>query len=209
MNVLRMAEADFHERLEFAPEDCFRPATLADVFPDRPEAPAELDLGCGDGGFLLALARAFPERNFLGVERLLGRVRRVCRLAERTGLSNVRILRLETGYTVRWLLPRERFRRVHLLFPDPWPKKKHRERRLVTPAFAGAARDLLEPGGEFLFKSDHEDYFAAAADVLRATEGWVELPWEEGAFPYPETDFERRWRREGKGIRRLRLGRLP
>jgi len=203
-----MPEPDVFERFEFAPEDCFRPAELADIFPERPDAPVELDLGCGDGGFLLALARSCPEHNFLGVERLLGRVRRVCRAAERGGLRNVRVLRLETGYTVAWLLPRERFRRIHLLFPDPWPKKKHWERRLVTSAFAGAARDLLRPGGEFLFKSDHEDYFTEAAAVLRETTGWEEIPWDDDACFYPETDFERRWKREGKPIRRLRLRRL-
>ncbi|MCB1233417.1 MAG: hypothetical protein KDN19_24455, partial [Verrucomicrobiae bacterium] len=57
---------------ELYPPDWFRRLTAAEVFPGRPEAPAEIDLGCGDGGFLVARAGRHPERNFLGVERLLG-----------------------------------------------------------------------------------------------------------------------------------------
>jgi tRNA (guanine-N7-)-methyltransferase len=196
---------DWIEPLEFAPLDCFRRVSVAEMFPDRPEAPLELDLGCGDGGFLLAMARQHPERNFLGVERLLGRVRKVCRRAWRSEISNVRLLRLETSYTVNWLLPREAFTRIHLLFPDPWPKKKHEERRLVTPQFVRAAADLLVPGGEFLFKSDHPSYFAEAAALLRAEPAFVETDWGPDAFPYFETDFERRWKAEGKPIQGLRL----
>ncbi|MEZ5302639.1 MAG: hypothetical protein R3F11_18685 [Verrucomicrobiales bacterium] len=63
------------------------------------------DLGCGDGRFLLRMAAHFPERNFLGVERLLGRVRKVCRLAGERGLENLRVLRLESGYAIGWLPP--------------------------------------------------------------------------------------------------------
>lgn len=193
------------EPFEFLPEDCFRRAGLGEIFPERPGAPVELDLGCGDGGFLLAMARRHPDRNFLGVERLLGRVRKVCRRAWRDGIPNVRLLRLETAYTVEWLLPPRSFTRIHLLFPDPWPKKKHEERRLVTPGFARAAADLLAPGGEFLFKSDHPPYFAEAAAVLRAEPAFAEIDWREDAFPYFETDFERRWKAQGKWIQALRL----
>jgi tRNA (guanine-N7-)-methyltransferase len=115
------------------------------------------------------------------------------------------LLRLETSYTVDWLLPVGAFARVHLLFPDPWPKKKHQERRLVTRQFARAAADLLVPGGEFLFKSDHPAYFAEAASVLRTEPFFQELDWHPEAFAYVETDFERRWKSEGKRIQCLRL----
>jgi tRNA (guanine-N7-)-methyltransferase len=197
---------DCYEAQEFAPGDCFRRVRVEDIFPDRPEAPLELDLGSGDGRFLLAMAQRYPERNFLGVERLLGRVRKVCRRAARTGVGNVRVLRLETSYVVKWLLPHGAFTRIHLLFPDPWPKKKHEERRLVTPEFAQAAAALLAPGGEFLFKSDHPNYFAEAATVLRQAGLFEECAWTRESFPYFETDFERRWKSEGKAIEAIRLG---
>lgn len=199
---------DFVEPLEFAPEDCFRRVLLEEIFPERPGAPVELDLGCGDGRFLLAMACAYPERNFLGVERLLGRVRKVCRRASRLGIRNVRVMRLETSYVVKWLLPQGAFTRIHLLFPDPWPKKKHEERRLVTAEFARAASGLLVPGGEFLFKSDHPAYFAEAAATLRQVPEFLPEVWSKETFRYFETDFERRWKSEGKPIEALRLRKI-
>src|SRR5215216_2492059 len=68
-------------------------------------APVEIDLGCGDGSFLTAMARENPEHNFLGIERLLGRVRSVCSKVARLDLTNARVLRMESSYTVTNLLP--------------------------------------------------------------------------------------------------------
>src|ERR1700735_3626745 len=95
----------------------------------------ELDLGAGDGGFALAYAQLHPEINLLAVERLLGRVRKIEKRAARAKLGNLRILRLELAYTVRYLLPPESISVAHILFPDPWPKRRHWPRRLVQPDF--------------------------------------------------------------------------
>ena len=89
--------------IELIPADYFAPLDLAQVFP-RP-APLEVDLGCGDGAFLVALAERFPERNFLGLEKLAGRVRRACKKASRLALPNVRVLRIESAYAIQYLLP--------------------------------------------------------------------------------------------------------
>src|SRR6267378_194279 len=67
-------------------------------------APLEIDLGCGDGAFLAALVQENPAHNFLGIERLLGRVRSVCRKVARLDLKNARILRMESDYAVTHLL---------------------------------------------------------------------------------------------------------
>ncbi len=121
--------------LELIPEDYFAPLDLGQVFP-RP-GPLEVDLGCGDGRFLVALAERFPERNFLGIEKLAGRVEAACRKGARRGLPNVRVLRIETSYAIQYLLPPASVEVVHLLFPDPWPKERHQRRRIVT---AGISR---------------------------------------------------------------------
>ncbi|MEM7012836.1 MAG: tRNA (guanosine(46)-N7)-methyltransferase TrmB [Verrucomicrobiota bacterium] len=197
-------KSDAIEPLEFLPSDYFAKATSADIFDVDREM--ELDLGCGDGGFLISMAKQNPERNFLGVERLLGRVRKVCRKAQRANLDNVRLLRLDSAYSVRWLLPKAAFARVHLLFPDPWPKKRHHRRRIVTEEFGRNVRQLLVPGGEFLFKTDHEEYFEEASERLaQLTDIFEIVDWSEDAFFYAETDFERQWKAEGKTIGRLRL----
>ncbi|MFK5922733.1 MAG: tRNA (guanosine(46)-N7)-methyltransferase TrmB [Verrucomicrobiota bacterium] len=191
--------------LELYPENLFQRLAVGDLFGET-ESALEIDLGCGDGRFLQAMAEQFPQSNYLGIERLLGRVRKVCRRSERAGLKNVRALRLETTYAVEWLLPRACAQRVHLLFPDPWPKKKHHKRRLMAqPEFLKSVANLLEEGGEFLFKTDHEDYFEVAQEAAEICPHFKVMDWPEDAFFYAETDFERQWKEVGRRIQGLRL----
>jgi tRNA (guanine-N7-)-methyltransferase len=189
------------------PADYFRRARRSEIFPGA--APLEIDLGCGDGSFLVAMARAFPERCFLGVERLLGRVRKVCKCLCREGLANARVLRLESRYTVEWLLPPGSVARLHLLCPDPWPKARHHHRRLVQPGFLAAVWEALQPGGEFLFKTDDPAYFTWVEEKVAACGRFELLDWPESAFFYPVTDFERQWLAAGRTLRRLRLRKNP
>ena len=185
------------------PSDYFRRVEKREIFPD--DRPLEVDLGCGDGSFLLAMADHHPERNFLGVERLLGRVRKVCRRAGRAGLDNLRVLRLESRYTVEWLLGPASVSRLHLLCPDPWPKARHHRRRLIQREFLEAVERVLEPGGEFLFKTDHDEYFEWAEEKVAEFGRFERLAWPEDAFFYPKTDFQVLWEGEGKRLQSMRL----
>jgi hypothetical protein len=110
-------------------------------------APLEIDLGCGDGTFLSTMAQAFPERDFVGVEKLLGRVRSACRKIAARGLPNARIWRTDIDAVVTELLPPGSVAVCHLLFPDPWPKRRHHVRRTVTAAGCGAWRRRSHPAG--------------------------------------------------------------
>ena len=107
--------------IELIPEDYFAPLDLARVFPNP--GPLEVDLGCGDGGFVVAQAERFPERNFLGIEKLGGRVQRASRKGARLGLRNVRILRVESAYAIQYLLPRARSTPYIYFSPIPGPRK--------------------------------------------------------------------------------------
>ncbi len=187
---------------EFVPADYFRVMEQAEI--RRPGRPLEVDLGCGDGSFLMEMASHHPERDFLGVERLLGRVRKVCRKITRRKLDNARVLRLESRYVVEWLLPEASVSRLHLLCPDPWPKVRHHRRRLVQADFLTAVLRALEPGGEFLFMTDHEEYFLWAEDKVAEFGKFERLPWDEKTFFYPKTDFQELWESEGKTMWRLR-----
>lgn len=188
----------------FIPDDYFRELTKGEIFAD-PARPLEIDLGCGDGSFLVAMAVQHPERNFLGVERLAGRVAKVARKITAAGLTNARVLRLESVYTVGWLLPAASVTRLHLLCPDPWPKKKHHARRLMAiPEFHRGLHRILEPQGEFLFKTDDAEYFAVGTAEFDALSDFERLDWPEDAFFYAQTDFERQWLRQGKTLQRAR-----
>lgn len=189
---------------EMVPAHYFRQLDPAELC--RPGRPLEIDLGCGDGSFLLGMAEHHPERDFLGVERLLGRVRKVCRKLTRRGLDNARVLRLDSKYLVEWLLPPGSVSRIHLLCPDPWPKARHHRRRLVQVGFLEAVSRALAPDGEFLFMTDHPEYHEWALERVKEFGGFTLLPWQEDSFFYPKTDFQLQWEAEGKSMMRLRCG---
>lgn len=180
----------------FVPQDFFRRHSVADIFGDAERC--EVDLGCGDGGFLLEMAAHYPERRFLGVERLLGRVRKVCRDSEKRRLVNIKALRLESRYFLEWFIAPGSITRLHYLFPDPWPKEKHHKNRLVQDSFIPVLHRALAENGELLFKTDHEEYFLWVCEKLDASPLFERVDWDEPF--YPKTDFQRQWEAMGKPI---------
>ena len=192
---------------ELVPSDYFRPLLREEVFPD-PARPLELDVGCGDGTFLLGMAAHYPERDFLGIERLNGRVRKITRRAQRLGLTNVRVLSLESSYALGWLLPDGLADRMHLLFADPWPKKRHARHRFLQPDNLAVIHRVLRAEGEFLFKTDHEPYFDEGVDVTDASPLFRRIDWIPADEFYPVTDFEQQWLDMGKLIQSARWKRV-
>lgn len=188
----------------FVPEDYFREVRIAEIFPDETK-PLEVDLGCGDGLFLEQMAALNPEHNFLGVERLAGRVTKTARRIARRGLANARVLRLESNYTIGWLLPPRSLSRLHLLCPDPWPKKAHRKNRIINDeGFLPGLQRVLMPGAEFFLKSDDAGFFENALEVMSAAPAFRRLDWSAEPSEYPRTTFENQWLALGKTMHRAR-----
>jgi tRNA (guanine-N7-)-methyltransferase len=188
----------------FIPTDYFRELRRDEIFAGA-SRPLEVELGSGDATFLVAMAHQFPDRDFLGVERMFGRVEKTMRKITRRKLTNAKVMRLESAYTCAWLLPAGSVSRLHLLCPDPWPKKKHHRHRLVNSAeFLDGLTRVLQPGGEFLLKTDHEEYFQDALLSLASRPVFQRLDWPDDAFFYPTTDFEKQWLSQGCTIHRAR-----
>ncbi|MCX8089589.1 MAG: tRNA (guanosine(46)-N7)-methyltransferase TrmB [Verrucomicrobiae bacterium] len=175
------------------------PLRLEELFP-KPQ-PLEVELGCGDATFLVEYAARHPERNFLGVERLLGRLRKLDRKGRRLGLTNVRGVRIECAYFLEYLLPPRCTSALHVYFPDPWPKKKHRHKRLINERFPELARRVLLPGGVVYLRTDDADYFAQMQAVFGGHPAFrsTETPEELASLL---TDFEREFR--ARNIQTLR-----
>jgi tRNA (guanine-N7-)-methyltransferase len=163
--------------------------------------PLEIELGSGDGSFLVNYAKLHPDRNFLGLERLLGRLRKLDRKGRRAGLANLRGLRIESAYFLEYLLPVGAASVIHLYFPDPWPKRKHRKNRLVNEHFPEIVFQALAPGGAIYLRTDDENYFAQMVTVFAASPSFrpIETPVELSAVV---TDFERGFTARGVATRR-------
>ena len=185
---------------EFIPESYFNPLDLTSIF--GRSAPLQVDLGCGDGSFLAALAKETPDHNFLGLERLAGRVRSAARKA--APLANVRILRIETAYAVKYLLPPDSVHAFHLLFPDPWPKRRHHARRIFTSEFLEALLVSLSPGSSLHLATDQPDYFGEMERLTSASKLLEMVPRNGGQTTFMTT-FEKRFVAAGLPIYRLEL----
>ena len=186
---------------EIVPSNYFAPLDFEAVYGTR--APLEVDLGCGDGSFLTSAAAANSERNFLGVERLFGRVRSACQKIAANGLTNARVLRCEISYAVCHLLPPGSVAVFHLMFPDPWPKRRHAARRLFTEGFLTSLEQALAPGGSIRIATDQRKYFTEIERVAARSTGFVATP-DQGTSDAVST-FEKRFNRDAIEIHRLML----
>ena len=183
------------ENLVYALPSIVRRLDYALLFPRS--QPVEVELGCGDGTFLLTRAGQHPERNYLGVERLLGRIRKIDRKGRRLGLSNLRGVRLEAAYFLEYLLPQGTVEALHIYFPDPWPKVRHQRHRLINQRFPELASRALTPGGSVHLRTDDAPYFEQMQAVFSIAPGFRKVDTPED-LAILLTDFEREFHAQGK-----------
>lgn len=169
-------------------------------------ASLHVDLGCGDGSFLCELAQQFPEKNFLGIERLTKRLEKVRRKAVK--IENVRVLGTETLFAVRYLLPENSVETFYLLFPDPWPKRRHEQRRIFTCEFLDAIAAALGQNGVLRVATDQLDYFHQMEQLSCGHSQFKIVPPSRNDVILPSTKFERRFRQQGVPIYRLTLRKI-
>lgn len=159
--------------------------------------PLEVDFGCHRGIFLLGMAAKYPDVHFLGIEKQALRVEKCLGKIRRQELSNAWAVQGEgIGALSKWL-PDGSVSVMHISFPDPWPKRRHASRRLVTKEFLKETARVLRPGGILRFMTDDAPYFSGMKKLVETE--WKEVPWEDG-LERPVTSFERKF---------LELGQQP
>ena len=181
-----------------SPESLTNRLDLEKIF--RRKALLHVDLGCGDGSFLCELAQRLPDKNFLGIERLSGRVHSSARKA--ASLDNVRLLQMESSYAVRYLLPAESVETFYLLFPDPWPKRRHHRRRIVTPDFLSSIHAAFRKNGIIYIATDHLDYFEKIKEVARSNPAFAVADLD---IDLPPSRFALIFQQKGAPVHRLAL----
>jgi tRNA (guanine-N7-)-methyltransferase len=176
-------------------------ADPARLFAFAPRA-VQFEIGFGGGEHLAAMAKQNPEIGFLGVEPFLNGVAKLLAAIEADGLKNLRLLRGDAREILQ-LLPASSIDRLYLLYPDPWPKRRQRKRRIVDETFLDLVARALKPGAEFRFATDIDDYAGWTLSRLleRADFRWLAQSAHDWREPWPDwhrTRYEEKALREGR-----------
>jgi len=185
--------------IRIEPADWLAELDLNKCFPRQ--APLEVDVGCGKGAFLLSQAQSRPEHNFLGIDRMLRRIRKVSNKAERAGLHNLRLLRIDARYAVRHMMPAKAVTVYYVFFPDPWPKKRHHGKRFFDADVLAAIRRTLSQGGLIHAATDHLPYFEEMKALIEKDAAFRRVETFVPAL-HERTEFERYY------VKHKKIGRL-
>jgi tRNA (guanine-N7-)-methyltransferase len=142
----------------------------------RPDAAIVWEIGCGHGHFLARYAAEFPAKDCFGVDMSSPRIVRALLKSRRAGLPNCHFIRAEAREFLHALPAGVRFEEIWVLFPDPWPKKRHHKNRVLQPEFFEAVAARSQPGTHLYFRTDHAAYFEAVAAALSGLSTWRHEP---------------------------------
>ncbi len=179
-------------------------------FPQRPHAPFEIEIGSGKGTFLLQQAPLFPEANFLGIEYAGEFYRYAADRVRRSSVPNVRVMYADgVEFITHWLAD-GCCRVIHLYFSDPWPKTRHHKRRVVQDATLAHFHRVLAPAGELRLVTDHDELWQWYLEhAQRNAHLFAMQPFERPASANEDevvgTNFERKYRREGRPFHAMTL----
>jgi tRNA (guanine-N7-)-methyltransferase len=185
-------------RLPLAKDD--PPLDFAAIF--GATRPVEVEIGHGKGAYLVVAAEQRRDVSFLAIEWSKGRHLYTAERIAKRGFDHVRLVHGDAGDIFARQIPPRSIRRVHLYYPDPYWKKRHAKRRLVTPAFVAVLADALVEGGIVLLKSDVPPRFQDMVSYFVGSERFDALPFEEATRDEPPvvTNFERKAIEAGRPI---------
>lgn len=149
------------------------------------------EIGCGHGHFLTSYATQFPEDNCVGIDIALDRVQRARKKRDRAKLSHLHFIRADARDFLATMPPEACFSAIYILFPDPWPKRRHHKNRLLEPNFLHALALRAAPGTRLYFRTDFEPYFKEAEQTVASHPDWKLLPPKPWPFDAP-TVFQRK-----------------
>ncbi len=173
------------------------------LFPGRPRRILEIGFGMGEA--TAAMAEANPDTGYIGMEVHPPGVGKLLWEIRRRGLRNLVILEEDAAVALESRIPDSSLDGIHIFFPDPWPKKRHHKRRLISPGFAATAAAKLRAGAYILVVTDWEDYAETILSVLGGVES-LDNPHRGYAPPQswrPRTAFESKGREAGREIREI------
>jgi tRNA (guanine-N7-)-methyltransferase len=177
------------------------PGDLSILFP-VPVDSVRLEIGFGGGEHMIAQAEEHPRTGFIGVEPFVNGMAKALAAIDGKRLANIRLHFGDATFLLEWLPP-ACLARVDLIYPDPWPKRRHWKRRFVQDRSIAEIARVLRPGGEFRFASDIPDYAAWALEHLLRSPAfaWTAQRADDWRRPWPGfsgTRYEAKAKREGR-----------
>ena len=166
--------------------------------------PLALEIGCGTGHFVAQMAQLHPDWNFIAVDYYNKGCLKTSKRVDKAGLDNVRVVRAEARSFLERCIPRRSLQAVIINCPDPWPKKRHRKRRLVNGEFVGYLSEFMLSGGDFHFATDFDDYGADVARLMPGMPGFANVlapdPYRHSLEGYPLSKYMLKFMDAGKQI---------
>ncbi|OGV66537.1 MAG: tRNA (guanosine(46)-N7)-methyltransferase TrmB [Lentisphaerae bacterium RIFOXYA12_FULL_48_11] len=184
----------------FSPESWTELLSFEKLFPSR--FPLEIEIGCGKGRFLTARASSHPTINFLGIDKLLKRLKKTDKKITLAGLTNVRLIKIDAAYAFEKLLPESSVSTLYIFFPDPWPKRRHHGRRLFSKEFMDSLFKVIIPEGHIYMATDHIEYSEWIRKLFDKDPRFTEIPHLEPE-EHERTEFETLFLSQGVRIARL------
>jgi len=187
-----------------------RPIDFSEVFGNS--NPVILEIGFGMGHTTERIATQMPLSNFLAIEVFLNGFTKLLSAVGRQEISNLKLMRFDAVEVLKTMIPDGSISGFHIFFPDPWPKKRHRDRRLVRQEFLQTALYYLRPGGDFYFSTDFQDYAEDVAALLPEMTGYVNVldqPLVTELPGYPLSKYMRRFLQQGQPIHFIHYRRDP
>ena len=182
-------------------ETGFHRLDLREVFGNA--NPVILEIGSGKGRFLIGTAMERPDANLVGIEKSLHYHRVIRDRVMKRHLENVRLINHDAFLVLRDMIADATIAEVHIYFPDPWPRKKEQKRRIIRPEVLKEIRRVLVDGGVGIYVTDHQEYFEVAAPLIEAEfRAERRIP---GPEDVPRTNYEAKYRAEGRGIFEVRF----
>lgn len=182
--------------------DYYIPLKLTEVFGNNKDT--ALEIGFGDGDFLIEMAHRHLEKNFLGIEIKTKRFKIAVKASRHEKNGNLKFLHMNAVVAVNELFPDDAFSLVYINFPDPWPKDRHHKHRIVNPNFLKSLSKIMKKDAELEIASDHKDYITHCFDVFKDISFFKSQYTPPGYLHNlpnrPHTKYEKGFRKEGKEI---------
>lgn len=175
-----------------------KPILIEDLF-GKSASKTILEIGFGKGQFVRDYAQAHPEYHFIGIERFIQWVRHTEKRLVKGGAENVRLMCGLAQNVLREWFSDQVFDEIHVLFPDPWPKRRHHKHRILQKTYLELFHQKLKEGGELHITTDHKDYFESAMQVFSTLPKHLFQVHEKQDYPF-KTNYQIKYEKEGRPI---------